>query len=147
MLPEIKNDLLHLLNILESCEKVLLYTKEYNNAEELYNSKEQINYNASLTLLSNIGEAILKISNKLKEIYKEIEWQKIKNFRNRVVHDYEGLDIFIVYKIVKEQIPKLKKEIKKIIRNGLKLEYFDIQEYKISKESKYYKHIDFDEIN
>ena len=40
MLSEIKNDLLYLLNILESCEKVLLYTKEYNNAEELYNSNE-----------------------------------------------------------------------------------------------------------
>ena len=60
-----------------------------------------------MTLLSNIGEAILKISNKFKEIYKEIEWRKIKDIRNRIVHDYEGLDVFIVYKIVKEQIPKL----------------------------------------
>jgi uncharacterized protein with HEPN domain len=36
MLPSVKNDLMYLLNILESIEKVLLYSRECNTAEEFY---------------------------------------------------------------------------------------------------------------
>jgi len=146
MLPNIKNDLLHLLNILESCEKIILYSKDYNTAENFFNANEQLNYNATLTLLSNIGEIINKISNELKNKQTGIEWQKIKSFRNKIAHDYPGLDIFIVYKVIKEDILVLKNAIIKILKDGLKAKLFDIDEYKISKESKFYKNINFNKI-
>jgi len=146
MLPDIKNDLLHLLNILESCEKIILYSNNYKTVEEFFYANEQLNYNACLTLLSNIGEIINKISNELKEKYKTIEWQKIKDFRNKIAHDYPGLDIYIVYKIIKEDIIILKNKIIEIMKEGLKKEIFDINEYNISKESSFYKNIRFEEI-
>jgi uncharacterized protein with HEPN domain len=146
MLPDIKNDLLHLLNILESCEKIILYSNNYKTVEEFFYANEQLNYNACLTLLSNICEIINKISNELKEKYKTIEWQKIKDFRNKIAHDYPGLDIYIVYKIIKEDIIILKNKIIEIMKEGLKKEIFDINEYNISKESSFYKNIRFEEI-
>ena len=60
MLPNEKNDLLYLLNILEYIGKIWKYTEEINDVEELFELNEQMNLNASLTLLANIGENVAK---------------------------------------------------------------------------------------
>ena len=54
MLPNKKNDLLYLLNILESIEKIRLYGAETQDAEAFYQLNDQLNFNASLNLLTNI---------------------------------------------------------------------------------------------
>jgi uncharacterized protein with HEPN domain len=147
MLPSEKNDLLYLLNILEYIGKIWKYTEKTNDAEELFELNEQMNLKASLTLLANIGENISKITEELKYEYLDIEWQKIKEFRNRIVHDYVGIDLAIVYEIITNDLKTLKPEIEKIIRDKIKQKIFDIEEIRISKESKYYNHIDFEEIS
>ena len=146
MLPNEKNDLLYLLNILEYIEKIWKYTEKTKNAEELFELNEQMNLNASLTLLANIGENVSKTTDKLKNEYPNVEWQKIKNFRNRIIHDYVGIDLAIVYEIITNDLKVLKPEIVKIIKEKMKQKIFDIDEIKIGKESKYYNHIDFKEI-
>jgi len=146
MLPNEKNDLLYLLNILEYIGKIWKYTENANNAEELFELNEQMNLNASLTLLVNIGENASKTTEELKNDYPNVEWQKIKDFRNRIVHDYVGIDMAIVYEIITNDLKTLKPEIIKIIKDRIKQKIFDIEEIKISKDSKYYIHIDFNEI-
>jgi uncharacterized protein with HEPN domain len=146
MLPNEKNDLLYLLNILEYIKKIWKYTEKTNNAEELFELNEQMNLNASLTLLVNIGENALRTTEGLKNEYPNIEWQKIKEFRNRIVHDYVGIDLAIVYEIITNDLKILKPEIVKIIKEKIKQQIFDIEEIKISKDSRYYNHIDFNEI-
>ena len=146
MLPNEKNDLLYLLNILEYIEKIWKYTEKTKDAEELFELNEQMNLNASLTLLANIGENVSKTTDKLKDEYPSVEWQKIKNFRKRVIHDYVGTDLAIVYEIITNGLKALKPEIVKIIKEKMKQKIFDIDELKIGKESKYYNHIDFKEI-
>ena len=115
MLPNEKNDLMYLLNILEHVGKIWKYTKNAKNAEELYELNEQMNLNASLTLLANIGENVSKISEKIKLEYSNINWQQIKNFRNKIVHDYAGIDLAIVYEIIVSDLKILKPDIDKII--------------------------------
>ena len=146
MLPNEKNDLLYLLNILEYIGKIWKYTENTNNAEELFELNEQMNLNASLTLLVNIGENVSKTTEELKNEYPNVEWQKIKKFRNRIAHDYAGIDLAIVYEIITNDLRVLKPEIEKIIKDKIKQKIFDIEEIKISKKSKYYYHINFDEI-
>jgi len=48
MLPDEKNDLLYLLNILEHIGKIWKYTEETKDAEELFEFNDQMNLNASL---------------------------------------------------------------------------------------------------
>ena len=60
MLKHKNNDLLYLLSMIESAEKVLLYSKEMTNAESFFEYNEQINFNASLTLLMHLGENYLE---------------------------------------------------------------------------------------
>ena len=146
MLPNEKNDLLYLLNILEYIGKIWKYTEKVNDAEELFILNEQMNLNASLTLLANIGENVTKITENLKQEYTGIEWQLMKDFRNRIVHDYIGMDLAIVYEIINNDLKSIKLEIEKIIKDKLKQKIFDLEEINVCKDSKYYTHIDFDEI-
>ncbi|MDR0517297.1 MAG: DUF86 domain-containing protein [Fibromonadaceae bacterium] len=143
MSPHKENDLLYLLNILEYSGKIWKYTENISNAEELYEFNEQLNLNASLTLLANIGENTGKISEELKQEYQDIEWQSIKNFRNKIVHDYAGIDIDIVFEIITEDLRKLKPKIEHIIDKKIEQKIFNIDELNLAKKSEFYKYIDF----
>lgn len=146
MLPGIKNDLMYLLNMLESIEKILIYSKDCANAEEFYELNDQLNFNASLNLLTNIGENIGKISEELKQLYNNIEWKQIKGFRSRVVHDYVNIDTFMVYDIIKNDLISLRNSLMNIVTKEIEKGNFDIEEYNAAKESFYYRHIDFSSI-
>jgi len=146
MLPSEKNDLMYLINILEYIGKIWKYTEGINDADELFEVNEQLNLNASLTLLANIGENVSKISEKLKHEYSNIEWQQIKDFRNKIVHDYAGIDLAIVYEIITSDLKVLKPEIEKIIKEKTKQNIFDIEEIEICKESNYYKYVNYEKI-
>jgi uncharacterized protein with HEPN domain len=146
MLPSEENNLLYLINILEYIGKIGKYTEKVTNAEELFEINDQMNLNASLTLLMNIGENVSKLTVKLIQEYSNIEWQKIKEFRNRIVHNYAGIDLAIVYDIITNDLKTFKHEIVKIINEKIEQKVFDIEEIKICNESVYYNYIDFKEI-
>jgi uncharacterized protein with HEPN domain len=143
MQPGIKNDLLYLLGILESVGKIELYTAACPNADTFYFLNEQLNFNASLNLMANIGELCTKISAELKDKYSTVEWKKVKDFRNRIVHDYAGLSIYVVFKIIKTELPILREDIEKIIKEELSSFNFDLEEIKAAQGSTFYSHIDF----
>lgn len=146
MLAEIKNDLLYLLNILESIEKIIIYSAKTGTAEDFYYANDQLNFNATLNLLANCGENVRKISAQLKEKNPGIQWQDIMDFRNKVVHDYMGLDIYIIFRIIKNDLVSLKKKIFKIISEEIMNNNFNEQEIELAKGSFYYRHIPFDRI-
>jgi uncharacterized protein with HEPN domain len=143
MQPGIKNDLLYLLGILESIGKINRYVAPCTTADEFYFFNEQMNFNASLNLLAHIGELCAKTSTELKEKYPHINWQKAKDFRNRIVHDYAGLNIYIVHTIIVTDLPFLQKDIEKIIQIELSQSIFDSEEVTIARNSTFYSHIDF----
>jgi len=143
MSPHKENDLLYLLNILEYSGKIWKYTENITSAEILYEFNEQLNLNASLTLLANIGENAGKISEDLKQEYQDIEWQSIKDFRNKIVHNYAGIDIDIVFEIITEDLRKLKPKIEQIIVKKTEQKVFNIDELNLAKESEFYRYVDF----
>ena len=76
MLPNITSDLLHILNILESIGKLSGYKKGYSDAEEFFEASDQLPFNASLSLLVNIGEASGKTSKELRDKHAYIPWKQ-----------------------------------------------------------------------
>jgi len=143
MLPGIKNDLMYLLNILESIEKINLYSDDCSDAETFYQKNEQMNFNATLNLMANIGENIGKLSDELKQLYADIAWKEIKGFRNRVVHDYINIDTFMVFDIIRNDLKPLNHILRNIVKNELSKGNFDPEEYEAAKQSLYYRHIKF----
>ncbi|MFN4220596.1 MAG: DUF86 domain-containing protein [bacterium] len=65
--------------------------------------------------LEMIGEASKKIPVDVRKRYSEIEWKSIVSLRNKIIHEYFGVDYEIIWKVIKEKIPKLYKVVQKII--------------------------------
>jgi uncharacterized protein with HEPN domain len=63
-----------------------------------------------------IGEASNKISKDLKSSYHEIPWREISGMRDKLIHDYMGVDKGVVWKTIKEDIPFIQSLMQKIER-------------------------------
>jgi len=99
-------------DLIESAEKILQYTKGISFEEF---SKDNKTVDAVIRNFEIIGEASNLLPDEIKDKYSEIDWHRIRGFRNRIVHDYFGVDLQIIWKIIFDQIPGLITEISKII--------------------------------
>lgn len=64
--------------------------------------------------LEIIGEAVNQIPKSFLLKHPELPWKNMVEMRNKVIHEYFGIDEEILYQTVKEDLPKLKKQIKSI---------------------------------
>ncbi len=62
-----------------------------------------------------IGEMIDKIDQAFKNDQSQIEWVKIKNFRNIIAHNYFGIDADEIWDIIENKIKPLKKDILELV--------------------------------
>ena len=99
--------------------KILTYIKELKsfingyNQEKFENDRKTIN--ACVFDLSQIGELASKISKEIMEENSKIEWQGLKSLRNRIVHDYDGINLTMIWGFLTEELDELEKQINKII--------------------------------
>ena len=103
-----------LSDIRESCKRIEIYieNKTYENFLEDIKTQDAIVRNLEI-----IGEASRNISDRLKESYPGILWKDLAALRNRLIHQYFGVNYDIVWDIIKREIPEIKIEIEKILRN------------------------------
>jgi len=69
--------------------------------------------------LEIIGEASSKITPSLKTRYESVPWREMGDIRNKIIHNYFGIDYDIVWNTVKTDIPSLKEQIEKIIEQEI----------------------------
>ncbi len=63
-----------------------------------------------------IGEAANRLPDEFKAKSSTIDWDRIRGFRNRIVHDYFGIDYSIVWNIIENFLPKLIADIQTLFR-------------------------------
>lgn len=102
---------LYVQDILDSMDKIDSYAKDLSFAEF---SKNKMVVDAVLRNLEIIGEAVKNISPKIETEHKEIPWKEIIGMRNKITHEYFGVDLDIVWRTIKESLPSLRKSIRDI---------------------------------
>lgn len=78
-------------------------------------SKDRKTIKAVVRSLEVIGEAGNKIPENIQESYSEIPWPEIVGMRNRLIHEYFGVDIDIVWQTISEDLGHLKAVVKKML--------------------------------
>lgn len=62
-----------------------------------------------------IGEASKKLDIDFRSKYSEIEWKKIAGMRDKLIHDYIGVDLWAVWAVVERILPTLEIQINQIL--------------------------------
>lgn len=95
---------LYLSDILESGRAIQEFVKGFSFEEFC---KDRKTYSAVIREFEVVGEAVGKCFEELKQKHPDVEWQDIKDFRNILIHEYFGVDLEIVWKIVQDDLPVL----------------------------------------
>jgi len=103
----------NLRSFLEAIEKIENYSQEFDNGEDFYYDAKS--FDASMMQFVIIGELISRLDEEYKATHNFIPWQKIKNFRNIIAHDYFGIDADEIWSIVTIHLLPLKKSINQLI--------------------------------
>lgn len=108
-----RDNQLLLLDMKESAQKILKYT--YGQSfEDFLNDEKTID--AVVRNFEIIGEASIRIDDDFKLDNSQIEWRKLKGFRNRIVHEYFGIDYEIVWSIIENDLEELIFQLNKILK-------------------------------
>ncbi len=103
-----------MLSMIETIDKIIRYTRDYKSVEEFYQNDRD--FDAAMMNFIVIGEEAGKLSDQLKEKSQKINWQKIYGLRNVIAHHYFGINADIVWQIICDDLPKLKYELKQLIK-------------------------------
>jgi len=108
-----KRDFVFIEHIMESINAIEDFSKNLSKEELTSNRLKQ---SAIIREIEIIGEATKNLSENFKKKYKKIEWTNIAGTRDKMIHHYFGVDLNIVWSIIRKDIPSLKKNIEKIRR-------------------------------
>jgi uncharacterized protein with HEPN domain len=95
-------------DILESVDKIERYTNGMD--QESFQADEKTT-DAVVRNLEIIGEASNRLPKDFTDAHAEIEWAKINGLRNRIVHEYFGVDLLIIWEILKKDLSAFKKSL------------------------------------
>lgn len=98
----------YLSDIIGSINRIERYTNNMSFQDFIDNELVQDGVVRNLEI---IGEAVKKVPDNIKRQKTDIEWKKIAGLRDVLIHDYFGVDVVIVWDIIKNKIPVLKKNI------------------------------------
>ena len=98
-------------DILKCIEHIQLYSSHlsYDQFSSNFMVMEACLYNVQV-----IGEAIARLPEDVKESNPQIPWSLIKGMRNRLIHEYFGTDLQLVWNVIKHELPSFQTELKEM---------------------------------
>lgn len=79
--------------------------------------KDRKTINAVIRSLEVIGEAVKNLPKDIKVRYPNIPWSKMSGMRDKIIHEYFGVDLEIVWQTIKQDLPKVRPLIEKVLKN------------------------------
>lgn len=109
----LRDDFVYLWHIRDAILKIEGYTKRVSASSFKKNTLIQ---DGVIRQIEIIGEATKRLSDRTRSANQEVPWQDIARMRDKLIHDYFGVDIEKVWLTVKDDIPVLKKQINRILK-------------------------------
>ncbi len=104
-----KSDRIYINHILECIDNINSYVQD----EKEFLSSRLIQ-DAVIRNLEIVGEATKKISKELREREKLVPWSEMAGLRDVLIHNYFGVDLSIVWKVVEIELPRIKPQLQRI---------------------------------
>ena len=104
------SDIEVLNSIVKYCNDIDSLMKKYNSSFETYETDISFQYSCNMCIIQ-IGELVGRLSDEFIEGVKHIPWHAIKGMRNLHAHDYENVDLEIVWNSLTEDIPEKYKKM------------------------------------
>jgi len=109
-----KDDSIYLRHILDAITTVEEYlhgvTENKFKATKLFQD-------GTIRQIEIVGEAVRHVSKDLRRTYPEVPWEDIAGMRDKLIHDYFGVDLEKVWLTAKEDLPPLKKKVLEILKD------------------------------
>ncbi len=107
----------YLCDIIQSIRDIEVFTEDMAYEKFI---KDKRTINAVVRSIEIIGEAAKNIPSATRSIYKNVPWREMAGMRDKVIHEYFGVDLDIVWKTIKLRLPGLKKELNIIYKKEIK---------------------------
>jgi len=104
-----------ILDMLESAYRILTYTKDLNYDQF---TDDQKTLDAVVRNFEILGEASTRILPDFQIENPQIPWKRLRGYRNRLIHEYFGVDYQIVWEIIQEDLSDLIGELEEIRKTG-----------------------------
>jgi uncharacterized protein with HEPN domain len=101
-----------LIDIVTAIQRILRYTDGVSRADLEANDEK---LSAILYQISIIGEATKRLSPTFREAHPEIPWREIAGMRNVIVHEYDQLDLDVIWDVVQNKLSELLRLITPLI--------------------------------
>ena len=107
-------DVVIVKKMLKYCNDINSLLVRFDTDFERYKTDISFQYACNMCIIQ-IGEPANRLSDEMKESSKNIPWRAIIGMRNLHAHDYENVDLEIVWNTLLEDIPVLKKDLEKLL--------------------------------
>ena len=109
-----RDELLYLRHILDA---IALIEEYLQGVDEAHFIATRLLQDGVIRQIEIIGEAARHVSKDLRQTYPEIPWQDMAGMRDKLIHDYFGVDIEKVWLTVQDDLPILKEQISGVLKD------------------------------
>lgn len=104
---------LYIDDIIAAMEKIRTYSKEMSFED--FSADEKV-VDATIRNFEVIGEAVKHLPSKLKKRYPNIPWKTMAGMRDKLIHEYFGVNKRVLWRTIKEELPPIEPLIRDVLK-------------------------------